>query len=183
MLTIYLILIFLVILTNKLASIYAEHRASGGKLLNPYQPLPDIIQEILPKINTHIPDYLLCTLLLFCVIFKNINYRELNALVFSLLTRPLFIIVTTLPACMPTKKGPVSIYSSLFLSSFDLMFSGHTCVFMFIGKILENNFGIFVQLILPITLIMARQHYTIDVLCAMFVYNYFYILNFSSPIF
>ena len=72
-----------------------------------------------------------------------------------------------------------TIYSYFFNQEFDLMFSGHTCVFIFIGKVLDNELGLYVQLMLPITLIMARQHYSIDVLCSMFVYNYFYSQDFN----
>ena len=64
----YLIILIYIVIANKLASIYSKYRACGGKITNPYKPLPDIIQETFPQLNTHVPDYLL-TFLLFYYIF------------------------------------------------------------------------------------------------------------------
>ena len=52
------------------------------------------------------------------------------------------------------------------------MFSGHTCSFLFMGKIINGNIGYILGYILPITLIMAKVHYSIDILVSIFVYNY-----------
>jgi len=69
-----------------------------------------------------------------------------------------------------------SFYSKLFLSTHDLMFSGHTCFFIFFGKIINGYIGCFIQYFLPIVLIMSRQHYSIDIMVSFFVYNYFNLL-------
>jgi hypothetical protein len=180
----YLIILIYILVANKLASIYSKYRACGGKITDPYKPLPDIIQETLPQLNTHVPDYLLLILLFYCLFFKNIHYREINALFLSLSIRPLFTVITTLPTCMVKQNLHYpSIYSYFFNQEFDLMFSGHTCVFIFLGKVLNNEFGMYVEFMLPITLVMARQHYSIDVLCSMFVYNYFYSQDYKQSIF
>tara|TARA_B110000438_G_C15805458_1_gene647098 strand:+ start:1034 stop:1582 length:549 start_codon:yes stop_codon:yes gene_type:complete len=177
----YLIFLIYIVVANKLASIYSKYRACGG-IESPYKPLPDIIQETLPQLNTHVPDYLLLILLFYCLFFKNINYREINALFLSLSIRPLFTVITTLPTCMVKQNVSDTIYSYLFNQEFDLMFSGHTCVFIFLGKVIDNEFGMYVEFMLPITLVMARQHYSIDVLCSMFVYNYFYSQDYKLSI-
>jgi hypothetical protein len=71
----------------------------------------------------------------------------------------------------PNKKE--TYYKKLFLSTHDLMFSGHTCIFMFFGKIIGGHIGIIIGYLTPVLLVMARQHYTIDILVSMIVYNYF----------
>ena len=98
--------------------------------------------------------------------------------------RPIFVIMTTLPTCMMEKKRTdgeqdpheQDLYSKFFLSSHDLMFSGHTCLFMFFGNIIGGYPGYFIQYLLPISLVMSKQHYSIDVLTSFFVYNYFNLL-------
>ena len=64
----------------------------------------------------------------------------------------------------------------------DLMYSGHTIVFIFLGKMIEDDYysniflyisGNIIQYIFPISLILSRQHYTIDVVVAMITYNFF----------
>ena len=169
------VLYILVILLNHLASIYAKNKAE--KLLNyPYIPLPDIIQENLPTINTHVPDCVLVIICLYVCIFVsecNDFYINVHCLLYSLFIRPIFVCATTLPTCMPPPSKKQSYYTKLFLSTHDLMFSGHTCMFIFLGKIIGGYIGMIIQYLFPILLVMSRQHYTIDVLVSMLVYNYF----------
>ena len=72
---------------------------------------------------------------------------------------------------MPKPKK-VSLYDDLFLSTHDLMFSGHTCFFIFMSKIINEPIGYIIGYILPISLIMSKVHYSIDVFVSMFIYNY-----------
>ena len=67
----------------------------------------------------------------------------------SLAIRPIFNSATILPSCMTSSKTNQSIYSKLFLSTHDLIFSGHTCFFLFFGKIINGYIGIIIQYILP----------------------------------
>jgi hypothetical protein len=62
---------------------------------------------------------------------------------------------------------PSTIYSKLFLSTHDLMFSGHAIIFIGIGQIWNN---ITIQVVGPLLLVLARQHYTIDVCVSGLVY-------------
>ena len=70
-------------------------------------------------------------------------------------------------------------YYRKIMSTHDLMFSGHTIAFIFMGKILEESniflyfSGKIIQYVFPITLILARQHYTNDIIVSILVYNYF----------
>ena len=160
-----------ILILNFLAAIFARRRAEKH-LSTPYKALPDLLQENLPVLHTHIPDYMLLLISIF-VYFSNIKIskQELNALFYCLSLRPVFVCVTTFPTCMKKPKMPQTFSNKLFHSTHDLMFSGHTCWFIFFGKLIGGNVGNIVQLILPISLIQSKQHYTIDVLVSMFVYN------------
>ena len=72
----------------------------------------------------------------------------------------------------------------LFLSTHELMFSGHTIFMSFLGStcflirtqsllvhyILVST-GAFLRFVLPLSLVAAKQHYTVDVIVAMIVYH------------
>ena len=59
----YIFFTLIILILNRLAGFYANIR--GEKLLRePYQKLPDIIQDNIPQINMNIPDYVLCICIL-----------------------------------------------------------------------------------------------------------------------
>lgn len=160
-----------IISLNYLASLFAKHRAEIY-ILHPYNALPDILQEKLPCLPKYTPDYLLVLLSFIIYNFKiDIKIQEVNALFRCLSLRPIFVCVTTFPTCMKKIKSPTQIINKIFHSTHDLMFSGHTCVFIFFGRLIGGTSGDIVKYILPITLVQAKQHYTIDVVVAMLVYN------------
>ena len=162
-----------VVALNTWASIFAQKRAE--KLLKlPYEPLPDLVQQNTMIIYNKTPDYILLFLMVYCYFYIPMNYIGLNALLKSLSIRPFFIVATTLPACSKKQEQDITLYSKIFLSTHDLMFSGHTCMFSFFGTLTQSNI---VHYIFPITLILSRQHYTIDILCSLIVYNYFYLTS------
>ena len=173
---IYLPWIFVVGYLHTLCVSYTQGRAEKY-LKFPYSPLPDILQEKLPTINIRTPDKLLFISVLYTVgnVVWNQKYRIVNDEIVSLLCifsiRPLFCCLTILPSCIPKPKK-VSFYDDLFLSTHDLMFSGHTCFFIFMSKIINEPIGYIIGYILPISLIMSKVHYSIDVFVSMFVYNY-----------
>ena len=126
-------------------------------------------------------------------IFKYIFYNDLfsndtchkniDILIYSLFFRSITTQLTIIPTCMtkPT-KAPTNVYTEAFVSTHDLIYSGHTLVFLFFGKLIEVEYtknillftiGKVIQYIFPVTLIVARQHYTIDVVVAIIMYNYF----------
>ena len=145
----------------------------------PYEPLPDLIHQVFPKLPIYTPD---CSILLIGIytIIQHITY-ELNnltlniyCLMFSLLLRPIFMCVTLFPSCITKPGKKQSLYNSYFISTHDFMFSGHTCVFIFLGKCIGDTFGNIVQFYLPFLISISRNHYTIDILVAMVVYNFLY---------
>ena len=173
----YLPWILLLIYLNKIAVNYTKTRAEKY-LDNAYSPLPDIIQGNFPNLDIKIPDKLLFLTISYTIIsiIWNWDFIIVNEQLFILLStfsiRPFFCCLTILPACMPKQEENRSLYDTLCLSTHDLMFSGHTCVFVFMGKIINGYTGYIIGYILPITLIMSKLHYSIDVFVSMFVYNY-----------
>ena len=178
----YFYWILIVISMNKFAADFNKTRAEKY-LPNPYLPLPDIIQEKLPSLNVKTPDKLLFISMFYTIYIVTLNskfnifYEQLNILLYTLTIRPVFCCLTILPACMPEPKEERSIYDKLFLSTHDLMYSGHTCIFICMGKIIDGYIGSLIQYIFPITLVMAKIHYSIDIFVSMFVYNYLFIYN------
>jgi hypothetical protein len=167
----YLIWIAFVVAMNRAAASYARRRAIT-RLSEPYAALPDILHDNLPHIDLHIPDYLLAATLL-CLGIKPMNYRAFNCLLRCLTLRPIFVCLTTFPTCMPrpVPDARKNVYSALFLSTHDLMFSGHTCLFLFSGSVIGGPVGRFIKYVLPLSLIASRQHYTIDVIVSMLTYH------------
>ena len=184
-LSVNIIFVCLNILFNTLASIRSKKIAENN-MINPYNPLPDIIQNNFISTQTHLPDYLiLISFILF--IIKNIYlynyyilYLNLYTLNLSLLLRSITISVTILPSCMPIHFfNNNNLYQQLFNSSHDLMFSGHTILFIFLSNIINHHnlllhlSSIIIKYLFPISLITSKQHYTIDVIIAMIIYRYF----------
>ena len=171
----YTIPIFIGFILNTISSVYVKRRAES-LLINPYSPLPDLIHSIFPKINTLAPDYflLLCTGLL-AFNYSNLLNIEINILCVGICTiiRSFSVFLTILPTCVP-KPNPntnLNIYERLFVSTHDLIFSGHTLFFIAISNLM-NNF--YIQIVGPFLLIISRQHYTIDVIASGLVYFYIY---------
>lgn len=174
----YILKFGLAISLNILASNYA-HNTAHKYLKEPYTPLYDTLQVYARTIPLYTPDFVLLCLLVYSIIFLDtiddiLFYRQLNTLCYTLLVRPIFICVTTFPTCMESQQTTthISLYNQLLNSTHDLMFSGHSCMFIFFGKIMDNNIGYFIQFPLPLILVLSRQHYTIDVLVSYVVYNY-----------
>ena len=145
-------------------------------LIEPYLPLPDIIHNNIPKIPMFIPDYFL----FICGGVTMFNYNSLvhiekNLLCVGLCTiiRSFSVFITVFPSCMPKPDDKVesNIYKNLFLSTHDLMFSGHSLFFISIGNMLNNDF---IKIFGPLLLVVARYHYTIDVCVSGLVYFFVY---------
>lgn len=145
---------------------------------HPYGALPDLIHLTTPVINMYIPDYFLGISALYALIcYNDLEHIEknLSVLVFCIFMRSISMFLTMMPSCMPYSE-PIqrSYYGSLFHTTHDLMFSGHSLCFLFIGNITNTPIIYFVG---PFLLIISRQHYTIDVCVSALVYNYVYMLH------
>ena len=149
-----------------------------SRLKNPYESLPDIIHDNVAPIYFYIPDRFML-LLIGLTIINIYSLTEVSTnlicLIICLIIRSFVIGFTILPSCIPHDiiDKPKSFYDKMFLSSHDLMFSGHTICYFFFGNILNLNI---VKIIGPFLSVAARQHYTIDVLVASIVYSYVFLL-------
>jgi len=167
----YIIWFNLIIISNYFAAAYAQVRAEL-LIKTPYEALPDVLQENLPVLPKYIPDYILIALGC-CIYFLDMAtpLHEWNNLLCCLSLRPIFVCMTTFPTCMKKSKSPKMIIHQILHSTHDLMFSGHTCWFMFFGELIGGYTGNIVSFVLPLSLVQAKQHYTIDVVVSMLVYN------------
>jgi len=128
--------------------------------------LPDVLHQLIKPIPHYVPDILL-VLSLLGLIFQKLNWGSITDTIdYSakcLMIRSLTTIVTTIPSCVP---------DDTLTGKYDLMFSGHTILFQAIANLYELQFMSFIiKWIFPFTLVLARQHYTNDVVVAMAVYN------------
>lgn len=161
---------------NAIASTYVRKRAEE-RLRNPYTPLPDLLHDWFPKIPFIIPDYYL----LWCMVCAVYNYSSLVEMRKNILTMGLCIIIrslsvclTTMPTCMPRPIAKPSLYSKLFLSTHDLMFSGHSILFIGVGNMLNSKI---MTILGPFLLVVARQHYTVDVCVSGLVYFFIHTIT------
>ena len=141
---------------------------------NSYDSLPDIIHDNFPKINALIPDiFLLICIFALALKWPLLLNAEHNTLCLGICTilRSYIVQITIIPTCISKLKPTTNIYINRLISIFDLMFSGHTLFFIAIGNMLNNWL---IPILGPFLLIIARQHYTIDVFMSGLVYNYVY---------
>ncbi len=167
---------------NSISSTYVRKRAEQ-RLSNPYTPLPDLLHDWFPKIPFLIPDYFL----LWCTALAVYNYSLLIEMENNILTMGLCSIIrsfsvcfTIMPTCMSRPVAKQSVYSKLFLNTHDLMFSGHSLFFIGIGNMLNSRI---VATLGPFLLVVARQHYTIDVCVSGLVYFLIYTITTSENLF
>tara|TARA_S200000501_G_C20327672_1_gene527347 strand:- start:19 stop:555 length:537 start_codon:yes stop_codon:yes gene_type:complete len=171
---IYIIILFIIVLFLNIISSSKVKIKAECLLKNPYTPLPDLIHNIIPKIPTKIPDYFL----FICIFITIFNYKTLlnikkNLLCISLcfIVRSFSVFFTIMPTCMEKPKKISNIYDKIFLSTHDLMFSGHSLFFIGIGNMLNSYL---IKYLGALLLIISRQHYTIDVFVSGLVYFFVY---------
>jgi hypothetical protein len=170
---IYIPLFLLGICLNKMSSIQVRKKAEL-LLKNPYVPLPDLLHSYFPKIPVLVPDYFLFICSCAAIFhYHSLFHIEKNLLCAGLCTiiRSFSVLLTVMPTCMPKPNKTKSIYAKIFLSTHDLMFSGHSIFFIAIGNMLNS---LFIKFFGPFLLVIARQHYTIDVCVSGLVYFFVY---------
>lgn len=174
-----------IVYLNYVASCAATRRARAI----PDQPLPDLLHDLLPQLDNHVPDYLLflCAAYTCALAFVHgtpVARHNVDSLLVCLTLRPIFICLTSFPTCYqsgirPDHQENGSLYETLFLNKHDLMFSGHTCCFVFFGHVFGGALGWLARFALPFSLVAARYHYTIDVVVAMMVYHIVYTTSYN----
>lgn len=162
---IYTIPLILGLFANLIAGNYVRKRAEN-RLAHPYTPLPDLLHDCFPKnkfIPVFLPDYFLLLCIAVVVYYRSSLVEfEKNVLTIGLcsIIRSFSICFTTMPTCMPASN-------KWFHGSHDLMFSGHSLFFIGIGNMLNSST---IPVLGPFLLVVARQHYTIDVCVSALVY-------------
>ena len=173
---VYILIVYLFTLSlylNNISSIIV-HKKAQLCLQNPYIPLPDIIHHNFFTINVLMPDYFL----FMCICITIYNYNNLINIQQNLLSISLCLIIrafsiglTIMPTCMSIPKKNNNLYIKNFVSTHDLMFSVQSIFFIIIGNMLNSYF---IQIYGPFLLVLARQHYTIDVCVSGLVYYFVY---------
>lgn len=161
------------LLMNMVAS-HGVHYYALLTMEDPFMPLPDIIHSLAPKVNTYVPDYFLWISIIYALFGYRDQYIDLDentwTLAKCLIVRSFTVFLTPMPTCMhEPKKNHETYYEYFFHSTHDLMFSGHTLCFIFLGNITNTST---ISYIGPSLLVLSRQHYTIDVIVAGLVYSY-----------
>jgi len=140
-------------------------RVAHRTLRSPNEGLPDVLHTILPRIHILVPDIAMVCSLIASLFFidQEIYYLGWDRVLVSFLVRPVFVCATTLPSPLPAELH-------FWCQTHDLMFSGHTILFLAVARLFyANNYilaGLFVGFWGPLLLVAARQHYTIDILVA-----------------
>ena len=159
---------------NIISAIYTKKIALRYK--DPYLPLYDIIHNTAPKIYYHIPDLLLIVLSIIAIIKSYYMGYDMNVyidrLIISFGLRTITNISTILPTCISEEIAERVYFSH------DLLFSGHTLIYITTSLIIyehyKNSLFLYIisiiSIVSPVTLILARQHYTNDVIIAYIVY-------------
>jgi len=162
MMGIQLYLSVLVLAANYMVGNHAM-RVAHRTLRNPNQGLPDVLHAILPHIHIQIPDVAVVCILL--ASFKFVDQAIVNRVLVCFLVRPVFVCATTLPSPIPAEA---------YFHTHDLMFSGHTILFLAAAQLLHTHHHAFPGMCVgiggPLLLVAARQHYTIDILVATAVF-------------
>ena len=157
-------------------SIPVVRKRAEKRISNPYSPLPDMIHDLIPPIPFLSPDYFICFSLFLSLLYK-LNNIEKNVLCMGIcsIIRSLFIMLTIMPTCSPKKTEieSSSLYDVYVLSTHDLMFSGHSIIFIGIGNIINSKIVIILG---PLLSVCSRQHYTIDVCVSGLMYYTVYTL-------
>ena len=124
--------------------------------------LYDVLHDRCPPLPVYLPDILLALTSLYVIWLDEFSGLQVEKVVACLAIRAFTCSATRLPT--PVPKEP-------WRSQHDLMFSGHTVCFMALADVINGTFGAVVRWVFPVTLILARQHYTSDVLVAMAIFH------------
>ena len=141
---------------------------------DPFTPLPDIIHRTLPKLNKSIPNYFL--FLSFCYILYKNEYTQIENNLFTLgiciILRPFCLFLNLKPTCIKKEDSlQITYHQSFLYSTHDLMFSGHSLYFIFLGYISQTPIIYFFG---PFLNVISHQNYSIDVIVSGLVYYFIY---------
>ena len=146
-------------------------RQAEALLVAPYKPLPDLIHRYVVRVPELLPDGCLLVCLGACVTWReSLLNVEAHLLCLGLCTilRSGAVFLTLMPTCVQEPVERPGLYRRMFVSTHDLMFSGHSLCFIAAGHMLGS---VWIGVCGPLLLVAARQHYTIDVCVSWLVYS------------
>lgn len=184
----YLLLIVILVMflfINKYVLDYIEH-AGDTFYMNQSSHFPtiyDILHKVLPHIPMleHMSDIICVSLLLSLVVLdKTIFYYFLGFILTIFIIRSVTIFVTVLPK---NKKCNVK-HASMFRGGcYDKIFSGHFATGLLATLMLYSNnyinmiFLLLINFLNALFIILSRNHYTIDIIVALFITLFVYTNN------
>ena len=112
----YLSIFLTIIFLNIKAKNFVKKKAEEI-MIHPYEPLPDTIHLISPKIFLHTGDYIMFitsiyTIFQYFTIGLNDWLLNVHCLMYSLLLRPFFICATIFPSCLSKPTGKMNFYDN-----------------------------------------------------------------------
>ena len=160
---VYSLLVYVILKFNIAASNYAM-RSAHRDLRAPHEALPDILHGVLPEVSIYAPDVAVFMAMAFSVTVAGL--AVVNRVIICFMIRPLFVCSTRLPS--PMKQGA-------YFHTHDLVFSGHTIMFLAASHALfeTHSLGLaaVVGVVGPLLSIASKQHYTLDVIVAVAVWQ------------
>lgn len=121
-------------------------------------PLVDLVHQLTPAAPVWVPDVILLAVLpLFCYAKLDSTDTRLRALGLAFTARSVLIHLTRLPSPVPV---------GAYCYGWDMFVSGHTLIFCACAAATPG-----LSALGCLSLIVSRQHYTIDVVGAAMVYN------------
>ena len=159
----YSLVAYVILRLNTAASDYAM-RSAHRDLSAPYEALPDILHSVLPEVSIYAPD--VAVFMAMAVSVAVADATTVNRVIICFMIRPLFVCSTRLPS--PMQQGS-------YFYTHDLVFSGHTIVFIAASHVLFETHSLalaaVVGMVGPLLSIASRQHYTLDVIVAVAVWQ------------
>ena len=163
MLLVYGLVTCVILKLNIAASEYAM-RSALRDLHAPYRALPDVLHGVLPEVSIYAPDAAVFLAIVSAVAAA--DQAVVNRVLLCFMVRPLFVCSTRLPS--PMQQGS-------YFHTHDLVFSGHTIMFLAASHALYATHSTvpaaIVGIVGPLLSIASKQHYTLDVLVAVAVWQ------------
>jgi len=177
-------ILVLFLFTNKLILNYIDHTGDNFYVKQSNFPtVYDILHETTPYIPMleHISDIICILLLLSLVILdRKVFYYFIGFIITIFIIRSITIFVTVLPK---NKKCNVK-YANMFRGGcYDKIFSGHFATGLLATVMLYSNnyinmlFLLLINFMNALFIILSRNHYTIDIIVALFITLFVYTNN------
>jgi hypothetical protein len=145
---------------TRVATYRARHLPDGIK------PLPDVLLEIIPVVPDWTPDVFIFLIVALDVFRTDGDVYDSSGFLFFINCSANVMFIRAVTTWVTTFPSPLLTVSSLGYGQHDLMFSGHTTMMFCAAK---SPLGYMLACTGALTVLCARQHYTVDVVIAIVV--------------